>query len=125
MMTRLVDTFSLHLVHTFPRALEKAIYQESRRQSEGSITYIARVRAHFRELKKDGQDLDSVVHGYIPMRHAKLSHVQEDQVKTWTDVMQEPEVAQVRFGLGNESHAYFEEHAWERDYLQNCEDFED
>lgn len=124
-MTKLIDTFSLHLDQTFPRALEKAIYQEARRRDEGFIEYIARVQAQFRDLNKEGQDLDTVVKGYILMRHAKLSQVQDDQVKTWTQgAMQEPEVIKAlrkldkvntSFGRSRDDRNFFENEDWGQD----------
>ena len=76
--------FQPHLETAVPRALEKAVYAESRKAKESLGEYIIRMESAFRELATEGIKLEEQVRGYILFRHAALSQVQEDQVTTWT-----------------------------------------
>ena len=76
--------FQPHLETAVPRALEKAVYAESRKGRESLGDYIIRMEAAFRELATEGIKLEDQVRGYILFRHAALTQVQEDQVTTWT-----------------------------------------
>jgi hypothetical protein len=76
--------FQPHLETAVPRALEKAVYAESRKGKESLGDYIIRMEAAFRELSTEGIKLEDQVRGYIIYRHAALTQVQEDQVTTWT-----------------------------------------
>ena len=76
--------FQPHLETAVPRALEKAVYAESRKGKESLGDYIIRMEAAFRELSTEGIKLEDQVRGYIIFRHAALTQVQEDQVTTWT-----------------------------------------
>lgn len=81
---RLTSYFQPHLETAMPRAFEKAVYGDSRKQKESLSEYLIRMEAAFRELATEGISLDEKVRGYILFRQANLSQVQEDQITTWT-----------------------------------------
>ncbi len=81
---KLKSYFQPHLETAMPRAFEKAVYGESRKNKESLGEYLIRMEASFRELATEGIALDEKVRGYILFRQANLSQVQEDQITTWT-----------------------------------------
>ena len=81
---KLKEFYQPHLEASLPRAFERAIYGESRRNKETFGDFVIRQEASFRELQAEGVKLEDTVKGYVLFRQANLSQTQEDQVTTWT-----------------------------------------
>ena len=81
---KLKEFYQPHLEASLPRAFERAIYGEARRNKESFGDFVIRQEAAFRELQTEGIKLEDSVKGYVLFRQANLSQVQEDQVTTWT-----------------------------------------
>ncbi|CAK9109699.1 DNA topoisomerase 3-alpha (DNA topoisomerase III alpha) [Durusdinium trenchii] len=83
-VAKLKEYYQPHLETAMPRAFERAVYGEARRNKESFGEFIVRQDALFRELREEGVTLDDTVRGYIMFRQANLSQTQEDQITTWT-----------------------------------------
>ena len=81
---KLKEFYQPHLEASLPRAFERAIYGEPRRNKETFGDFVIRQEASFRELQAEGVKLEDSVKGYVLFRQANLNQTQEDQVTTWT-----------------------------------------
>lgn len=84
-MSKLKEYYQPHLESSLPRAFEKAVYGEPRKNKEGFNEYVLRQEAAFRALSAEGVTLEDKVKGYVMFRQANLSQAQEDQVVTWSE----------------------------------------
>lgn len=83
-LSKLKEHFQPHLESAMPRAFEKAVYGESRKNKESMQGFVIRMDQAFQELSEEQVTLPDVVKGYIIYRQANLTQTQEDQVTTWT-----------------------------------------
>ena len=83
-ISKLKEYYQPHLETSMPKAFEKAVYGEARKNKESFSEFILRQDAAYRELAEEGVKLSDDVKGYVMFRQGNLSQTQEDQVTTWT-----------------------------------------